>query len=860
MKGKILKTLLLSVMVTALLTGCLDFWHPPEEEKEEKTVVSSVTIIPDSASVLKGRNLQFGAEVIGSNSPAQTVTWSVLGGGGDTSISANGLLTVADDETATSLTVKATSTADNSKSCNATVTISTTAIAVTDVSLDKTTLSLTVGSSETLTATVMPVDAANKVVLWTSSNTAVASVSSTGDVIGMSVGSATITVTTTDGNKTATCSVTVTGGSSSTVAVTGVSLNKTSLSLTVGGSETLSATVSPSNATNKNVSWSSSNTAVATVSVGTVNAVSAGSASITVTTYDGSKTATCSVTVKSGNSTVAVTGVSLNKSSTTITVGNTETLTATVAPSNATNKNVTWSSGNTSVVTVNQNGQVTAVSAGSAVITVTTQDGNKTATCTVTVTGGTVPVTGVSLNKSSTTIMVGNTETLTATVAPSNATNKNVSWSTSAPAVATVSGGTVSAVSTGNATITVTTQDGSKTTTCTVTVTAAPVPVIGVTLNKKTLTLKEGGTETLIATVSPSNATNKNVTWNSSAPDIASVSDTGMVTGKTPPITITPNKTSLSIPVGGTETITVTVSYFGKSDITVTTADGGKTDDCTVFVSDTYVTSTKNISWSSSNSAVATVSSSGLVTGVSAGSATITITAVDSGKTITFPIIVSPPYVPPTGVFLDKTSLSLYVGGTQKLTATVEPSNATNKEVTWKSSDVSIATVSSTGQVTGVSAGSATITSTTVDGGHTATCSVTVTVPKIDIALASSLSLNKSNSYKGSVSNSLNISELQSIGYTTLRITLTCSITRRTWLAASSGSLVGEILNSEGTGIGDLACNPTHYNEPETFIIDIWRTLDSKLSSLTVKLTVPNGGNSGEDYKVDTLKITIEAL
>jgi uncharacterized protein YjdB len=114
--------------------------------------------------------------------------------------------------------------------------------------------------------------------------------------------------------------------------------------------------------------------------------VAAGSATVTVTTSDGNKTATCAVTVTSGSSNVPVTGVSLNKTTMNLTVGITETLTATITPSNATNKAVTWRSSNTSVATVSVYGLVTPVVAGSATITVTTSDGNKTATCAVTVT------------------------------------------------------------------------------------------------------------------------------------------------------------------------------------------------------------------------------------------------------------------------------------------------------------------------------------------------------------------------------------------------------------------------------------------------------------------------------------------
>ena len=252
--------------------------------------------------------------------------------------------------------------------------------------------------------------------------------------------------------------------------VTKVELDKTSLTLDVNQSETLTATITPSNATNQNVTWSSDNQNVATVDQnGEVTAESAGDATIKVTTEDGEFEATCSVTVNAAAN-VQVESVSLDKTELSLEVGGEETLTATVAPTNATNKNVTWSSSNSAVATVDQNGNVEAVGAGTAIITVTTADGGKTATCAVTVTAATVPVTGVTLNKTSTSLYVGDTEALTATVQPGNATNKNVTWSTSDANVATVENGVVTAVSAGTATITVTTEDGAKTATCTVTV------------------------------------------------------------------------------------------------------------------------------------------------------------------------------------------------------------------------------------------------------------------------------------------------------------------------------------------------------------------------------------------------------
>lgn len=201
---------------------------------------------------------------------------------------------------------------------------------------------------------------------------------------------------------------------------------------------------------------------------GTPSAVGSSTFTVTATNNDsGSDSKEFTLTINPAP--ILVTGVTLDQAELALYTGQSETLTATVTPNDATNPNVTWSSDRSDVATVD-NGVVTAVGAGTAIITVTTADGGKTATCAVTVTAATVPVTGVTLNKTSTSLYVGDTETLTATVEPGNASNQTVTWSTSDPSVATVENGVVRATGRGTATITVTTEDGGFTAGCTVTV------------------------------------------------------------------------------------------------------------------------------------------------------------------------------------------------------------------------------------------------------------------------------------------------------------------------------------------------------------------------------------------------------
>lgn len=249
-------------------------------------------------------------------------------------------------------------------------------VAVTSVTLDSTSITLVEGDSQTLIATVSPSNAENQKVLWSSSNSSVASVKE-GVVTALKVGTATITAKTDDGGKTATCDVTV---KANFIPVTGISLDKTSYEMIEGDEVTLFATVNPDNATNKNVTWSSSDPSVATVSNGKVTALKVGQTTISVTTDDGGKVASCEVIVKF----IPVEGVTLDKTKCEVTEGEEIRLTASVQPDKATNKDVIWTSSDNSVASV-VDGVISAHIPGNVTIDVKTVEGNFSASCEVSV-------------------------------------------------------------------------------------------------------------------------------------------------------------------------------------------------------------------------------------------------------------------------------------------------------------------------------------------------------------------------------------------------------------------------------------------------------------------------------------------
>ena len=352
-------------------------------------------------------------------------------------------------------------TLERKKFYTVSTTVEITTIPVKSVSVSSETLEMKVGDEASLEATVLPEAASDKTVTWSSSNPNVATVDGEGHVTAVAAGTATITVTTTDGGHTATCAVTVKAH------VASVSLDKTTLEMFVGDEPvSLTATVSPENAYDKSVTWTSSNTAVATVENGTITPVAAGTAPITVTTTDGEKTATCAVTVKAH-----VASVSLNETTLEMFVGDEPvSLTATVSPENAYDKSVTWTSSNTAVATV-ENGTVTPAAAGTATITVTTADGSKTATCEVTVKNNVVtyavaidPDEDAEVNAGSTVnFKILLTKTTNGEAGnPQDVTENAFSWTSSDSTIATIAEGVALGVKEGSVTITAkyTTPDG----------------------------------------------------------------------------------------------------------------------------------------------------------------------------------------------------------------------------------------------------------------------------------------------------------------------------------------------------------------------------------------------------------------
>ena len=395
--------------------------------------------------------------------------------------------------------------------------------------------------------TITPEDADNKEVVWTSSDPSVARVDNYGSVLALKDGVATITVKTKDGDFTDSCEVTVgNGGVPQTVKVTYVDITNNSLFLNAGETTQLNVVVKPENATNKKVEYSTTNANVATVDAnGLVKAVGEGRAYIYAKSADGPSDSVYVYVRKSVTpqppKEVKVTNVSVDRRYLTLEEGENYTLTATVSPADATNKTVNYSSSDSRVATVDANGNITAVKAGSAYIYAKSVDGPY-AYSYVTVKAKETPqppaevkVTNITLDTRYLRLDAGKKYELNYTVYPYNATDKTLTWTSSNEDVATVENGVITAIGRGSAYITATSSNGVQTS-CYVDVygEAKPVKVTGLYFSDRQLGLKVGETKAASVLFTPNNATNKSVTYSSLNSSIARVDENGNITGVRP--------------------------------------------------------------------------------------------------------------------------------------------------------------------------------------------------------------------------------------------------------------------------------------------------------------------------------------
>ena len=665
--------------------------------------VASVTVSPASATVGAGQAVQLTAtpkDANGNPLSGLTVTWS----------SSNTSVAIADvNGNVTGLAPGSATITATSEGQSGTAAITVTNVPVNSVTVTPASASIQQGQTIQLTAT--PKDAngnalTGRGVTWSSSNTAVASVNSGGFVTTGAAGSATITAA--SEGKSGTSAITVTS-----VPVATVSVSPASATVLAGQTVQLTATPKDVNGnplTGRTITWSSSNTSVATVSSsGLVSGVVAGSATITATSEGQSGTAAITVT------SVPVASVTVSPASASVPAGQTVQLTATPKDVNGnplTGRTISWSSSNTSVATVNSSGLVSCVVAGSATITATSEGQSGTSAVTVT---GAPPGCAASTTAFQNSAFTSQNGSFTATFdATPNGTGLDAATGLSQGAAAAYTdmavilrfntGGTIDAR-----------NGGAYAATNSIGYTAGTSYHFRVVVDVSSHTYSAyvtpaGGAEQTIGTGFAFRTEQGGVTalanWALTAITGTHTVCNFAITGSQPPapvatVTLTPG--SATVNEGQTLQLAATLKDANGNVLTG-----------------------RSITWSSSNGSAATVNATGLVTGVLAGSATITATSEGQSGTSAITVV----HMPVASVTVTPASGTVSAGSSLQLTATPKDANGNplvGRTVTWQSSNTSAATVNGSGLVSGVAAGSATITATSE--GQSGTSAITVTPP-----------------------------------------------------------------------------------------------------------------------------------
>lgn len=706
--------------------------------------VASILLLPVSGALIVGEQLQLLAtprDASGAALPGRTITWS-SNAPANASVSSTGVVTALSRGNAT---ITATS---EGKSATARMVVS--LVPIDTLSITPRSSTLAAGQAVQLVARVVDSTGAlltGRVVTWDTDQPTIATVSTGGLVTALTTGRATITATVEGKSATATVNVTP-------VPVASVSIAPTSATILLGQKQQFVATTRDA-ANNvlpgRSITWISGAPSVATVNQnGLVSAVGAGSALI----FAASEGVSSSVSVTI--STVGVAQVRMAPVSGSVEQGKTLQLTATpldAAGTPITGRTIAWNSAAPSVASVSSTGLVTGVTAGSANITATVDGVIGTAALTVTA----VPVASASIVPASPTLVVGTTQQLTALLAdvngaPLSPIGRNIGWAVANSTIASISAsGLVTAIASGSTVVQATVEGVIAQTTVTVT----SVPVANVTLAPASASLNVGQTQAVTATAkdaSGNTLTGRPVTWSSNAPAVATVSTSNATASNT--ITAVGTGTAtISATVGGVQGVaTVTVSSVPIATITVAPSPGTveelKTTQLTATPKDAAGTTLtgRTLLWQSSNNAIASVSQAGLVTANVPGSVTITASAPGQGTggstpagtstvTVTFAAVATASIAPSnpsvTVGQMTQPSVTLVSSGGQTLAAT-------GRTVTWSlvTTPAGAATINtSTGQITGVAAGTGTITVTASSPGQltpvTATAALSISTVQI---------------------------------------------------------------------------------------------------------------------------------
>ena len=657
-----------------------------------KQPITGITLNKKSLELERGEKSKVTATILPSNADGdKTVKWS----SNKTSVA-----TVSSDGTITAVakgnaTITATTSNGKTATCSVTVGVPLKSISFENGVKEKT---LNKGENFNLKVIYNPEDTdASKTITWSSTDTSVAKVEN-GKVTAVGIGETTITATASNGKK-AECKVKVVNP------LVSISM-KDSTSIQYGQTEKLVVTYNPEDTTDdKTITWESSDKNTAEISAdGTITAKNVGTATITAKTTTG-KTANCVVTVLP----VELNSISIKEQNVTLNKNENKNLTVTYNPENTTDdKTVTWEVADTNIVTIDETGKITPVNAGTT--TITAKVGEKTATTTVTVV---IPLESINLNETDKKLLKNETLELSVIYNPEDTTDdKTVEWSSTDETVAKVEDGKVTTLASGTTYIKA--KVGDKEASCKVSVI---VPLTGIKLNKESVTLLKGQTDTLITTFAPEDTTFVGkASYKSSDESIITVNEDGKITAiKEGEATVT-----ATVKDGENEfsaTCEITVNEIPLNTITIDKKDFelnvSESEKLNVIFEPENTTDDKTIEWSSSDESIVSVDSEGVVTAKAEGTAFITAKVGEKETQVTITVKI----IPVKAISLEGTATLANIGDIIDIKLTVNPTNATYADsIKYTSSNSDIIMVKEDGTIIAKGAGKAILTAETQNG------------------------------------------------------------------------------------------------------------------------------------------------
>lgn len=676
----------------------------------EPTPVTAVSIVYDgSKSLYVGDSAQLSIEVTPDDATDKTIRWQVQNAN-VLSVDENGLLTAVGLGEAW---VSATAASGVSHY----MVFQVVPTPVSSINLTPSDVTLRVGDTALIEAEVLPADATDKEIYWSSLNPSVASVNNEGLVTANSLGSADILAAAADGNDVqAICKVTV-----EPTPATGIKIEQAGpIHIKVGETLQLTAVVSPADATDKTITWSSD--APESVSVDSNGLITCHALGVLKITATNSAGISDFVEVEVQNTLAE--GLSLNRSTASLKVGNTIRLEPIFTPATTTDQTVSWSSSDPGIASVTEDGTVLAIALGECEIACRSLDGSDlTAICSITV-RETAAESVTITPRGPFTLNIGQSVQLTATVGPETTTDKSVSWMSQTSAVSIDPNGLVTGIApVENNWIKATNSAGQDDV---VYVTVLPTMVSAIKIDKSSLELRVGESAQISAAVEPDDATDKSLVWESDNTEIATVDNYGNIFAKAlgnVSITVTAKDGS-----GISASISVAVVPTPATGIEIiepetTRLKVSQTLRLTAIVTPDDATD-RSVIWNSDNTDIATVDANGTVIAVGVGNVTITA-ANSSGQKASIQIVVEPTVA--QSLVLTNTDINMHIGEEIRLEARISPATTTDKRLKWTSSNHDIVSIDDTGKATAIALGEATIEAATTDGSNlTAICQVSV--------------------------------------------------------------------------------------------------------------------------------------